>query len=59
MCTCELVPECSYAHHMSSSMLEGGNRVSEPLELELQAVMSYYVGTGYPTWVFHKSGKFF
>lgn len=35
--------------------LRGQNKVSDPLDLELQVIMSYYVGTGNQTLVLCKS----
>lgn len=36
----------------------GQKRVLEPLKLELQRVMTCYVGTGHQAWVLCKSSKY-
>jgi hypothetical protein len=40
------VSECRYLHQVCGGALRGQKRASEPLELELQAVMSSQVGAG-------------
>lgn len=41
------VSEHMYMHHLYAGAQEGQKRVSDPVELELQVVVSHYVGAAY------------
>jgi hypothetical protein len=47
------LPVCMSVHHMCAwCPWRPGKKVSDPLELELQSVLSYHVGARHPTGIF-------
>lgn len=47
-----VLPAFMFVHHVSVYLVPMEVRVSDPLELELQLVVSYHVGVGNRIWVF-------
>ena len=57
LCMCEwFACVCAYVSYVSGGH-GSQNKASDPLELDLQAVVSHYMDAGSQTWILYKNSK--